>query len=71
MLAFASLCWGLGGCASFNDSVTVDIGDQFDLLAVDVAAGAGGSRQLHEVRASNAYSTPGLSASHGLAGSAT
>ncbi|HPQ23375.1 MAG TPA: hypothetical protein PLY75_00470 [Gammaproteobacteria bacterium] len=47
MLAFASLCWGLGGCASFNDSVTVDIGDQFDLLAVDVAAGAGGSRHLH------------------------
>lgn len=46
MLAFSSLSWGLGGCASFNDSVTVDIGDQFDLLAVDVTAGANGTRRL-------------------------
>jgi len=35
--ALCSLSVALSGCASFNDTLVVDIGDQFDLLKLELA----------------------------------
>lgn len=43
-LGLASVVAALSGCASFNDTVVVDVGDQFGLLTVEAADGGGTRR---------------------------
>jgi hypothetical protein len=40
LLALCSLTVALHGCASFNDTLVVDIGDQVDLLELELAEGS-------------------------------